>query len=252
MLFFKKAWPFIIMGLIVIGIFAFTYLHLNKPVAPIKIYKATVEQVQTGESKAKPTTHQGAQDVETSESQSSVAGESPIVSDMHRTTDESLGTTDESLATEEVVSGRDERGEVDSHTRDEAEVSFEELPDADETPLDSDTKDSFAAFLESLEMSEEEYERRRIATETVMRITNNPENWVKGRPGEVGFMFVLTDKENREFIEANNILLPSEGNRKALENLRTPPAQKFPAVNPEVSEILRFGNYELRIHKPIR
>ena len=252
MLFFKKAWPFIIMGLIVIGIFAFTYLHLNKPVAPIKIYKATVEQVQTGESKAKPTTHQGAQDVETSESQSSVAGESPIVSDMHRTTDESLGTTDESLATEEVVSGRDERGEVDSHTRDEAEVSFEELPDADETPLDSDTKDSFAAFLESLEMSEEEYERRRIATETVMRITNNPENWVKGRPGEVGFMFVLTDKENREFLEANYILRPSEGNRKALENLRTLPAQKFPAANPEVSEILRFGNYELRIHKPIR
>ena len=134
----------------------------------------------------------------------------------------------------------------------EAEVSFEELPAADETPLTSDTKDSFAAFLESLGMSEDEYERKRIATETVMRITNNPENWVKGRPGEVGFMFVLTDKENREFLEANNILLPSEGNRKALENLRTPPAQKFPAVNPEVSEILMFGNYELRIHKPIR
>ena len=134
----------------------------------------------------------------------------------------------------------------------EAEVSFEELPAADETPLTSDTKDSFAAFLESLGMSEVEYEKRERATETVQRITNNPENWVKGRPGEVGFMFVLTDKENREFIEANNILLPSEGNRKALENLRSPPAQKFPAVNPEVSEILRFGNYELRIHKPIR
>ena len=134
----------------------------------------------------------------------------------------------------------------------EAEVSFEELPDADETPLDSDTKDSFAAFLEPLGMSEAEYERRERATETVRRITNNPKNWVKGRPGEVGFMFVLTGKENWEFIEANNILLPSEGNRKALENLRSPPAQKFPAANPEVSEILRFGNYELRIHKPIR
>ena len=134
----------------------------------------------------------------------------------------------------------------------EAEVSFEELPAADETPLDSDTKDSFAAFLEPLGMSEAEYERRERATETVRRITNNPKNWVKGRPGEVGFMFVLTGKENWEFIEANNILLPSEGNRKALENLRSPPAQKFPAANPEVSEILMFGNYELRIHKPIR
>ena len=119
MRFFKKTWPFIITGLVVIGIFAFTYLHSNKPVAPIKIYKATVaEPVRTGQSKAKPATHPGAQGVETNESQSSVAGESPIVSDMHRTTDESLDTTDESLATEEVVSGRDERGDVDSDTRD--------------------------------------------------------------------------------------------------------------------------------------
>ncbi len=119
MRFFKKAWPFIITGLVVIGIFAFTYWHSNKPVAPIKIYKATVaEPVRTGKSKAKPTTHQGAQGVETNESQSSVTSESPMVSDMHQTTDESLDTTDESLATEEVVSGRDEHGDVDSDTRD--------------------------------------------------------------------------------------------------------------------------------------
>ena len=124
MLFFKKAWPFIITGLVVIGIFAFTYLHSKKPVAPIKIYKATVaEPVRTGKSKAKPATHQGAQSVETNESQSSVAGESPTVSDMHRTTDGSLDTTDESLTTEEVVSGIDERGDVDSDTRDTEEPS---------------------------------------------------------------------------------------------------------------------------------
>ena len=124
MRFFKKAWPFIITGLVVIGIFAFTYLHSNKPVAPIKIYKATVaEPVRTGESKAKPATHQGAQGVETSESQSSVTSESSMVSDMHRTTDGSLDTTDESLATEEVVSGRDERGDVDSDTRNTEEAS---------------------------------------------------------------------------------------------------------------------------------
>ena len=124
MLFFKKAWPFIITGLVVIGIFAFTYLHSNKPVAPIKIYKATVaDPVRTEESKAKPATHQGAQGVETNESQSSVTSESPTVSDMHRTTDESLDTTDESLTTEEVVSGIDERGDVDSDTRDTEEPS---------------------------------------------------------------------------------------------------------------------------------
>ena len=123
MLFFKKAWPFIITGLVVIGIFAFTYLHSNKPVAPIKIYKATVEPVQTGQSQAKPTTHRGAQGIETNESQSSVTNESPVVSDVHLTTDESLGTTDESLATEEVVSGRDERGAVDSDTLDTEEPS---------------------------------------------------------------------------------------------------------------------------------
>ena len=132
------------------------------------------------------------------------------------------------------------------------EVSIEALPAEDETPPDSGTKDSFASFLDSLGMSEAEYERRERAAETVRRITNNPENWVKGRPGEVGFMFVLTGKENREFIEANYILRPSDGNRKALENLRSPPAQKLPEATPEASEILRFGNYELRLHKPIR
>lgn len=124
MFFLKKAWPFIITGLVVIGIFAFTYLHSNKPVAPIKIYKATVaEPVRTGESKAKPATHQGAQGVETNESQSSVTGENSMVSDMHRATDGSLDTTDESLATEKVVSGRGERGDVDSDTRDTEEPS---------------------------------------------------------------------------------------------------------------------------------
>ena len=45
------------------------------------------------------------------------------MSDMHRTPDGSLGTTDESLATEEVVSGRDERGAVDSATLDTEEPS---------------------------------------------------------------------------------------------------------------------------------
>ena len=137
-------------------------------------------------------------------------------------------------------------------SREAAAVSFEELPAEGETSPEAEIEDSFASFLDSLGMSEAEYERRERAAETVRRITNNPENWVKGRPGEVGFMFVLTRKENREFIEANYILHPSDGNRKALENLRSPPAQKLPEATSEASEILRFGNYELRLHKPIR
>ena len=131
MVFFKKAWPFIITGLVVISIFALTYLHSNKPVAQIKIYKATPAQVQTEGSQAKSTTHQRAQGVETSES--------PRVSEMHLTTDDSLateegknldealrlalGTTDDSLAPEEVVMGLDEGEDVDSHTRDTEEPS---------------------------------------------------------------------------------------------------------------------------------
>ena len=105
-------------------------------------------------------------------------------------------------------------------SREEAAVSFEELPAEDETPPEAEREDSFASFLDSLGMSEAEYERREIATETVRRVTNNPKNWVKGRPGEVGFRFVLTGKENREFVEANYILHPSDGNRKALERIR--------------------------------
>ncbi len=104
--------------------------------------------------------------------------------------------------------------------REEAAVSFEALPAEGETSPEAEIEDSFASFLDSLGMSEAEYERRERATETVRRITNNPKNWVKGRPGEVGFMFVLTGKENREFIEANYILHPSDGNREALERIR--------------------------------
>ena len=131
MVFFKKAWPFIITGLVVISIFALTYLHSNRPVAQIKIYKATPAQVQTEGSQAKSTTHQRAQGVETRES--------PRVSEMHLTTDDSLATeegknldealrlalgpTDDSLATEEVVMGLDEGEDVDSHTRDTEEPS---------------------------------------------------------------------------------------------------------------------------------
>lgn len=123
MVFFKKAWPFIITGLVVISIFALTYLHSNKPVAQIKIYKATPAQVRTEGSKAKSTTHPRAQGIETRDSQSAAASKSPIVSEMHLTTDDSLGTTDDSLATEEGVTGLDEGEDVDSHTGDTEEPS---------------------------------------------------------------------------------------------------------------------------------
>lgn len=123
MVFLKKAWPFIITGLVVISIFAVTYLRLNKPVAQIKIYKATPAQVQTEGSQAKSTTHQRAEGVETRESQSAAASKSPRVSEMPLTTDDSLGTTDDSLAPEEVVTGLDEGEDVDTHTRDTEEPS---------------------------------------------------------------------------------------------------------------------------------
>ena len=116
MVFLKKAWPFIITGLVVISIFAVTYLRLNKPVAQIKIYKATPAQVQTEGSQAKSTTHQRAEGVETRESQSAAASKSPRVSEMHL-------TTDDSLAPEEVVTGLDEGEDVDTHTRDTEEPS---------------------------------------------------------------------------------------------------------------------------------
>ena len=118
--------------------------------------------------------------------------------------------------------------------REEAAVSFEELPAEGETSPEAEIEDSFASFLDSLGMSEAEYERRERATETVRRITNNPKNWVKGRPGEVGFMFVLTGKENREFIEANYILHPSDGNREALERIRQASSPETEVKNVEM------------------
>ena len=150
----------------------------------------------------------------------------PAVSETSESADAADALPEASAIVEEAPA-QVEHAHLQSHLHEDSlvplegtEVSFEALPAEGETSPEAEIEDSFASFLDSLGMSEAEYERREIATETVRRITNNPKNWVKGRPGEVGFMFVLTGKENREFIEANYILHPSDGNREALERIR--------------------------------
>lgn len=68
----------------------------------------------------------------------------------------------------------------------------------------------------STKLSQAEYEKRQLARETAQKILANPNIWVKGTPGEVGSMFVLTDAESAIFFQANYTSHPTEKTRSAL------------------------------------
>ena len=78
------------------------------------------------------------------------------------------------------------------HTLDqtEAAVNFEDLspePTPDAT-LEPSSEDRLQEDIHILE----EFEKQLTATETLTEIVSDPNNWVKGKPGEVGFGFVLS------------------------------------------------------------
>lgn len=130
----------------------------------------------------------------------------------------------------------------------EVEIVFEErLSEVEITsnptqppPNSSEVNESLAFFLEE----------ERVAMETLERITMNPKNWVRGQPGEVGFVIALTDADWEASAEANYVLNPTEENRKALENARIPRAQLVSDSSPKGYEVIQIGSYT--IHMPIR
>ena len=93
--------------------------------------------------------------------------------------------------------------------------------------------------LENQKLSAAEIEERRRARETINRVMMNPDNWVQGTPGEVGFTFALSREDNEAFLKANALLMPTQANRQALErprNLNTPPNPIRPQETDSVIE----------------
>ena len=93
--------------------------------------------------------------------------------------------------------------------------------------------------LENQKVSAAEIEARRRARETINRVVMNPDNWVQGTPGEIGFMFALSKEDNEAFLKANALLMPPQANRHALEpprNLNTPPNPIRPQETDRVIE----------------
>ena len=76
--------------------------------------------------------------------------------------------------------------------------------------------------LENQGLSAAEIEERRRARETINRLMMNPDNWVKGKPGEVGFSFTLSKEDNKAFLKAGVLLNPTPANKQALEQARNP------------------------------
>ena len=74
--------------------------------------------------------------------------------------------------------------------------------------------------LENQGLSAAEIEERRSARETINRLMMNSDNWVKGKPGEVGFSFTLSREDNETFLKAGVLLNPTPANKQALEQAR--------------------------------
>lgn len=94
-------------------------------------------------------------------------------------------------------------------------------------------------------------EEQRAAIETMERIITNPDNWLRGKPGEIGFIYTMSEAEAVAFEKANYILNPSPENRPEVR-LRaykeTQNAQPVAPPSPEDHDIIPLkGGYTLYI-----
>ena len=91
-------------------------------------------------------------------------------------------------------------------------------------------------------------EEQRAAMATLERFKMNPDNYLRGEPGEIGSIFVLTESESAEFWEANYVLNPIPENRP---DTLIPAAQKRRVAPPpslETHEVVPLkGAYTLYI-----
>lgn len=94
--------------------------------------------------------------------------------------------------------------------------------------------------LENQKLSAAEIEERRRARETINRVMMNPYNWVQRNPGEVGFMFALSKEDCEAFLKAKVLLMPTQANRQALEQLRNFDPPPNPIRPQETDNVIEF------------
>lgn len=135
------------------------------------------------------------------------------------------------------------------HTLDQtqAAVNFE-----DPTPEPSTDATGESSFEDGLQEDIdllEEVEKRVTATETLRSIVYDPSNWVKGKPGEVGFRFALSAEQAEAFFGANALLNPTPANLRALEFLRNPPPPPSEYTGQGKGEFIEYNGGKL--YEPI-
>ena len=130
----------------------------------------------------------------------------------------------------------------------EAAVNFEDpIP---EPSADATVEPSFEDRLQEEDIHTlEELEKRVTATETLRNVVYDPSNWVKGKPGEVGFTFALSAEEAEAFFGANALLNPTPANLRALESLRNPPPPPSEYTGQEKGEFIEYNGGKL--YEPI-
>ena len=125
----------------------------------------------------------------------------------------------------------------------EASVDFEDpIP---ESSIDATLEPSFEDGLQEDIDLLEEVEKRVTATETLRNVVYDPSNWVKGKPGEVGFTFALSAEQAEAFFGANALLNPTPANLRALESLRNPSPPPSEYINQEKGEFIEYNGGKL-------
>lgn len=141
------------------------------------------------------------------------------------------------------------------HTRPHPHPHVSEPTETSENPFEALTLDDIIddilkdstedIVLENQELSATEIEERRKATETINRVMMNPDNWIQGNPGEVGFTFALSKEDNEAFLKANALLMPPQANRQALERLRNPDTPPNPIRPQETDFFIEFKGMKI-------
>ena len=135
------------------------------------------------------------------------------------------------------------------HTLDQTEAAVNFEAPIPEPSADATVEPSFEDRLQEDIHILEELEKRVTATETLTNIMHDPSNWVKGKPGEVGFRFVLSAEEAEAFFGANALLNPTPANLRALESLRNPPSPPSEYTDQGKGEFIEYNGGKL--YEPI-
>ena len=100
---------------------------------------------------------------------------------------------------------------------------------------------------EETDISTEELEKHFDAMATLEKIVYDSNNWVKGKPGEAGFSFVLSREDSEEFFRANAFLNPTQANKQALEQARPPQSVLNQVLHQETQNVVEYNGIKINL-----